>query len=82
MAKTTVFKSNQTQAVRLPKDVAFSEDVREVEVLVVGESRIITPAKTSWASWFNANSLKNRSATHYEPALYARYEYLHLYYEK
>lgn len=53
MAKTTIFKSNQTQAVRLPKDVAFSEDVKEVEVLVVGESRIITPAKTSWASWFN-----------------------------
>ncbi|WP_417441482.1 type II toxin-antitoxin system VapB family antitoxin [Idiomarina sp.] len=53
MARTTIFKSNQTQAVRLPKDVAFSEDVKEVEVLVVGESRIITPAKTSWASWFN-----------------------------
>ncbi|MCP1339021.1 antitoxin [Idiomarina sp. M1R2S28] len=53
MAKTTLFKSNKTQAVRLPKDVAFSEDVKEVEVLVVGESRIITPAKTSWASWFN-----------------------------
>ncbi|WP_286823527.1 MULTISPECIES: type II toxin-antitoxin system VapB family antitoxin [unclassified Idiomarina] len=53
MTKTSLFKSNQTQAVRLPKDVAFSEDVKEVEVLVVGESRIITPAKTSWASWFN-----------------------------
>lgn len=53
MVKTTLFKSNKTQAVRLPKDVAFSEDVKEVEVLVVGESRIITPAKTSWASWFN-----------------------------
>lgn len=52
MTKTTIFKSNRTQAVRLPKDVAFSEDVKEVEVLVVGESRIITPAKTSWASWF------------------------------
>lgn len=53
MTKTSLFKSNQTQAVRLPKDVAFSEDVKEVEVLVVGESRIITPAKTSWASWFS-----------------------------
>ena len=51
MTKTTLFKSNKTQAVRLPKDVAFSEDVKEVEVLVVGESRIITPARTSWASW-------------------------------
>ena len=53
MTKTTLFKSNKTQAVRLPKDVAFSEDVKEVEVLVVGESRIITPARTSWASWFS-----------------------------
>ena len=53
MTKTTLFKSNKTQAVRLPKDVDFSEDVKEVEVLVVGESRIITPAKTSWASWFS-----------------------------
>lgn len=52
-AKTKIFKSNQTQAVRLPKDVAFPEDVREVEVLVVGESRIITPAKSSWRSWFS-----------------------------
>lgn len=53
MTKTTLFKSNKTQAVRLRKDVAFSEDVKEVEVLVVGESRIITPARTSWASWFS-----------------------------
>ena len=53
MTKTTLFKSNKTQAVRLPKDVAFSEDVKEVEVLVVGESRIIPPARTSWASWFS-----------------------------
>ncbi|AAV83348.1 MAG: type II toxin-antitoxin system VapB family antitoxin [Idiomarina loihiensis] len=56
MTKTSLFKSNKTQAVRLPKDVAFSEDVKEVEVLVVGESRIITPAKTSWASWFTGES--------------------------
>ncbi|WP_290653363.1 type II toxin-antitoxin system VapB family antitoxin [Idiomarina sp.] len=53
MTKTTLFKNNKTQAVRLPKDVAFSDEVKEVEVLVVGESRIITPAKTSWASWFS-----------------------------
>jgi antitoxin VapB len=52
MTKTKIFKNNRTQAVRLPKDVAFPEDVNEVEVLVVGESRIITPAQKSWASWF------------------------------
>lgn len=50
--KTKIFKSNKTQAVRLPKVVAFPDDVKEVDVFVVGESRIITPAKASWRSWF------------------------------
>lgn len=52
MAKTRLFKSNKTQAVRLPKSVAFDPGVEEVEILVVGESRIITPANRSWAAWF------------------------------
>ncbi|PTB89193.1 AbrB/MazE/SpoVT family DNA-binding domain-containing protein [Pseudidiomarina aestuarii] len=59
MTKTKVFKNNQTQAVRLPKDVAFPDDVTEVEVLVVGESRIITPARSSWATWFAANPMSD-----------------------
>ncbi|WP_417657286.1 type II toxin-antitoxin system VapB family antitoxin [Pseudidiomarina aestuarii] len=59
MTKTKVFKNNQTQAVRLPKDVAFPDDVTEVEVLVVGESRIITPARSSWETWFMAESMSD-----------------------
>jgi antitoxin VapB len=49
---TTVFKSNQTQAVRLPKDVAFPEDVREVEIIKVGNSRIISPVGHRWDAFF------------------------------
>lgn len=50
--KTTIFKSNQTQAVRLPKDVAFPEDVREVEIVKVGNSRVISPVGHRWDSFF------------------------------
>jgi antitoxin VapB len=51
--KTVLFKSNQTQAVRLPKDVAFPDGVREVEIIKVGNSRVISPVGQSWDSFFN-----------------------------
>jgi antitoxin VapB len=51
---TVIFKSNQTQAVRLPKDVAFPEGVREVEIIKIGNSRIISPVGERWDSFFAA----------------------------
>ncbi len=53
MTQTRIFKSNQSQAVRLPKAVAFPENVKEVEVVSVGNSRIISPVNESWDMWFN-----------------------------
>ncbi len=52
-ANTTVFKSNQTQAVRLPKAVAFPESIKKVEIVAVGNTRIITPIGESWDYWFD-----------------------------
>ncbi|HEX3421783.1 MAG TPA: type II toxin-antitoxin system VapB family antitoxin [Sphingomicrobium sp.] len=52
MVETTLFKSNRSQAVRLPKDVAFPEDVREVTIVRDGNRRIITPADSSWDDFF------------------------------
>jgi antitoxin VapB len=49
---TRVFRTNKTQAVRLPKNVAFPAGVEEVEVLVVGEARLITPKGRRWSSYF------------------------------
>ena len=49
---TVLFKSNRTQAVRLPKDVAFPEDVHEVEIVKVGNSRVISPAGRRWDNYF------------------------------
>lgn len=51
-ARSTVFKTNRSQAVRLPKAVAFPEGVREVEVIQVGDSRVITPVGRRWSDWF------------------------------
>ena len=54
--KTVIFKSNKTQAVRLPKDVAFPEGVREVEIVKVGNSRVISPVGHRWDSYFERGS--------------------------
>lgn len=56
MEKTTLFKSNRSQAVRLPKAVAMPEDVKQVDIIAVGRTRIITPAGESWDSWFDGES--------------------------
>jgi antitoxin VapB len=55
MAKshTKVFKSNKSQAVRLPKPVALPEDIVDVEIVAVGNTRIISPAGRSWDDWFD-----------------------------
>jgi len=44
VVSTKLFLSNTTQAVRLPKSVAFPDDVTEVEIIVDGEARVIVPA--------------------------------------
>ena len=59
MTKTQskVFKSNKTQAVRLPKAVAFDESVTEVEIVAVGNTRVISPAGVSWDHWFDGQGM-------------------------
>lgn len=55
--ETTVFLSNRSQAVRLPKAVALPNDVKRVDVVAVGRTRIITPAGESWDSWFEGEGV-------------------------
>jgi len=49
---TTIFKSNKSQAVRLPKPVALPDSIRKVDIVAIGNTRIITPAGESWDQWF------------------------------
>ena len=54
MTQTTLFQSNRSQAVRLPKDVAFPPGVREVTILRDGPRRIIVPADSVWDDFFDS----------------------------
>lgn len=53
MTRTTLFQTNGSQAVRLPKDVAFPEGVREVAILRDGARRVIVPADALWDDFFD-----------------------------
>lgn len=55
--ETTVFLSNRSQAVRLPKSVAMPDGVKHVDVVAVGRTRIITPVGESWDAWFSGESV-------------------------
>jgi len=57
MTRTTLFQTNRTQAVRLPKDVAFPEGVRAVVVLREGKRRVIVPADAVWDDFFDEPGL-------------------------
>jgi len=52
MASSTVFTSNRSQAVRLPKAVAFPQDVHQVDILKIGWSRVIVPQGKRWDDLF------------------------------
>lgn len=51
--RTVLFHSNRSQAVRLPRDVAFPEGVRDVAILRDGKRRVIVPADSLWDDFFD-----------------------------
>lgn len=53
MERAGVFKSNKSQAVRLPKAVSLPESVKQVDIIRLGRTRLIAPAGELWESWFN-----------------------------
>lgn len=52
MTSSTVFTSYRGQAVRLPRAVAFPDDVYQVDILTIGRSRVIVPKGKRWDDWF------------------------------
>jgi len=59
MEQASVFKSNKSQAVRLPKPVALPEGVKKVDIIPLGSARLITPAGSAWDSWFDAQGVSD-----------------------
>ena len=54
MTSTKLFRSNRSQAVRLPKDVALPPHVSEVRIVKQGSARLIVPVEDVWSSFFDA----------------------------
>ena len=52
MPKGSVFVNNRTQAVRLPAETRFPDDVKQVTVRVIGKDRVLSPADSTWDSFF------------------------------
>jgi antitoxin VapB len=52
MIRSTLIVDNDGQTVHLPKAIAFPEEVREVEILVIGSSRVISPVGKRWDAFF------------------------------
>jgi antitoxin VapB len=73
MERASIFKSNKSQALRLPKPVAYPDDVKQVDIVVIGRARIITPAGEAWDSWFDGEGVTGDFMTNREqPALQER----------
>ena len=52
IVRSKLFKSRRRQAVRLPKSVAFPNDIQRVDIVRWGASLIVSPAGKSWADYY------------------------------
>jgi antitoxin VapB len=54
MTRTKLFRSNRSQAVRLPKGLAFPDSVKEVRIVRKGQRRVIVPSSAVWDDFFDS----------------------------
>ncbi|MBS1025853.1 antitoxin [Gluconobacter kondonii] len=57
LTRTTLFLSNRSQAVRLPKAVAFDVGLKDVVIIPDGPRRIIAPANAAWDDFFAVSGI-------------------------
>lgn len=51
--KASVFTSNRSQAVRLPKAANFPDGVKELRVIPQGKGLLLVPADALWDDFFD-----------------------------
>ena len=59
MERVDVFVHSEGQSVPLPKTVAFPISVKQVDIIPLGRSRLITPTGEAWDSWFTGESVSD-----------------------
>lgn len=52
--RAKLFSSNRSQALRIPKALAFPDSVKEVEVVQVGDTLVLRPVAPSWDDFFDS----------------------------
>ena len=57
MIEATLFTNNKSQAVRIPKALEFPEGTKKVNVIPVGNARLVAPCGASWDSWFDGEGV-------------------------
>jgi antitoxin VapB len=50
--RASIFRNGANQAVRLPQELRFPEEVKEVRIRKQGDSLLISPVRSDWASFF------------------------------
>ena len=58
MERSSVFKSNKSQAIRLPKPVALPESVKQSGYCGHRPCAVDCPAGEAWDSWFASEGLR------------------------
>ncbi|MBC3412414.1 MULTISPECIES: type II toxin-antitoxin system VapB family antitoxin [Pseudomonas] len=57
MEQGAIFKSNRSQAIRMPKALALPDNVTRVDIIAIGRTRVISPAGEAWDSWFEGDDV-------------------------
>jgi|GEM_PF-764710 antitoxin VapB len=50
--RASIFRNGANQAVRLPQELRFPADVKEVRIRKLGDGLLISPVKPNWTSFF------------------------------
>ena len=50
--RASIFRNGANQAVRLPQELHFPADVKEVRICRQGDGLFISPVKPNWSSFF------------------------------
>jgi antitoxin VapB len=50
--RASIFRNGSNQAVRLPQDLRFPNEVKEVCIRRQGDGLLLTPLRPNWASFF------------------------------
>jgi antitoxin VapB len=52
--RASIFRNGANQAVRLPHELVFPDEVKEVRIRKQGDGLLISPIKPNWAAFFRS----------------------------